>query len=30
VSSLAAANGLVEVPPQRTLPSGATVLVMRW
>jgi molybdopterin molybdotransferase len=30
LSSLAAANGLVDVPPQRTLPSGTAVQVMRW
>jgi molybdopterin molybdotransferase len=30
LSSLAAANGLVEVAPQTTLPAGATVPVLRW
>ncbi len=30
LSSLAAANGLLDVPPQKTLPAGATVKVLRW
>jgi molybdopterin molybdotransferase len=30
LSSVAAANGLVDVPPRTTLPSGASVQVMRW
>jgi len=30
LSSLAAASGLVEVPPQTTLAAGTTVRVMRW
>jgi molybdopterin molybdotransferase len=30
LSSLAAANGLVEVPPQTTLPRSSRVTVMRW
>lgn len=30
LSSLAAANGLVDVPPQTTLPAGTTVPVLRW
>jgi molybdopterin molybdotransferase len=30
LSSLAAANGLVELPPETTLSSGSTVLVTRW
>jgi len=30
LSSLAQANGLVDVPPQTTLVSGATVSVLRW
>jgi molybdopterin molybdotransferase len=30
LSSLAKANGLVDVPPQTTLPAGATVRVLRW
>ena len=28
--SLAAANGLVDVPPKTTLPAGGVVKVMRW
>jgi molybdopterin molybdotransferase len=30
LGSLAAANGLLEVPPQTTLAAGSTVRVMRW
>jgi molybdopterin molybdotransferase len=30
LSSLAAANGLVDVPPKTTLPSTSTVRVLRW
>jgi molybdopterin molybdotransferase len=30
ISSLATANGLVDVPPRTTLPAGVTVQVMRW
>src|SRR5207244_510775 len=30
LSSLAAANGLVDVPPQTTFPTGATASVLRW
>lgn len=30
LGSLAAANGLVDVPPNSTLPPGATVQVLRW
>jgi molybdopterin molybdotransferase len=30
LSSLAAANGLLEVPPQATLPAGATVQITRF
>jgi len=30
LSSIAKANGLVDVPPQTTFPSGATVIVLRW
>lgn len=30
LSSLAAANGLVEVPPRTTFPAGASVQAMRW
>lgn len=30
LGSLATANGLVDVPPQTTLPAGATVTVLRW
>lgn len=30
LASLAAANGLVDVPPNTTLPAGATVPVLRW
>jgi len=30
LSSLATANGLVDVPPDVTLPAGTTVNVMRW
>jgi molybdopterin molybdotransferase len=30
ISSFAAANGLVDVPPQTTMPEGRTVQVMRW
>jgi len=30
LSSLAAANGLVDLGPQTTLPVGSTVLVRRW
>jgi molybdopterin molybdotransferase len=30
LSSLAAANGLLDVPPQTSLPPGAVVAVMRW
>jgi molybdopterin molybdotransferase len=30
LSSLAAANGLVDAPPQKTLPAGTTVQVIRW
>lgn len=30
LSSFAAANGLVDVPPQTTLAAGATIQVMRW
>ncbi|HXC99621.1 MAG TPA: molybdopterin molybdotransferase MoeA, partial [Verrucomicrobiae bacterium] len=30
LASLAAANGLVDVPPQTTLPSGAAVTVLGW
>jgi molybdopterin molybdotransferase len=30
LTSLAAANGLVEVPPRTTLPPGSPVTVMRW
>ena len=30
LSSLAAANGLVDVPPRSTLAAGATVHVLRW
>jgi molybdopterin molybdotransferase len=30
LSSLAAANGLVEVPPQTTLPRSSRVTVMKW
>ena len=30
LGSLAAANGLVDVPPRTTLPSGGTVSVLRW
>ena len=30
LTSLAAANGMIEVPPRTTLPAGATVPVMRW
>jgi molybdopterin molybdotransferase len=30
LSSLAAANGLVDVPPDATLPAGTLVSVMRW
>ncbi len=30
LSSLAVANGLVDVPPNTTLAAGATVAVMRW
>lgn len=30
LSSLAAANGLVDVPPETTLPAGTTVTVLRW
>jgi molybdopterin molybdotransferase len=30
LSSVAQANGLVDVPPQTTYPSGATVIVLRW
>jgi molybdopterin molybdotransferase len=30
LSSLAAANGLVEVPPRTTLPGSSRVTVMRW
>jgi len=30
LSSLAAANGLVDVPPQTALPQGAAIQVLRW
>jgi len=30
LGSMAAANGLVDVPPNSTFPSGTSVLVMRW
>lgn len=30
LSSLATANGLVDVPPRKTLPAGATVKILRW
>jgi molybdopterin molybdotransferase len=30
LSSLAAAHGLVDVPPRRTLAAGETVAVLRW
>lgn len=30
LSSLAAANGLLDVPPQTSLPAGAPVYVLRW
>jgi molybdopterin biosynthesis enzyme len=30
LASLAAANGLVDVPPQTTLPAGAAVTVWCW
>ncbi|MBC8097765.1 MAG: molybdopterin molybdotransferase MoeA [Akkermansiaceae bacterium] len=30
LSSLAAANGLVDVPPQSNFPAGATLRVLRW
>jgi molybdopterin molybdotransferase len=30
LSSLAAANGLVDVPPESTLPAGSNVRVLRW
>ena len=30
LSSLANANGLVDVPPRASLPAGAAVLVLRW
>jgi len=30
LSSIANANGLVDVPPRTTFPSGATVSVLRW
>ena len=30
LSSLAAANGLVDLPPNKTLPAGAVVPVLRW
>ncbi|HZV35462.1 MAG TPA: gephyrin-like molybdotransferase Glp [Verrucomicrobiae bacterium] len=30
LSSLAAANGLLDMPPQTNLPAGAAVRVMRW
>ena len=30
LSAMSQANGLVDVPPQTTLPTGATVQVMRW
>jgi len=30
LSSLALANGLIDVPPKTTLPIGATVQVLRW
>jgi molybdopterin biosynthesis enzyme len=30
LASLAAANGLVDVPPQTTLEKGKTVPVLRW
>ncbi len=30
ISALAGANGLVDVPPQTTLPAGAAVTVLRW
>ncbi|HWX19945.1 MAG TPA: gephyrin-like molybdotransferase Glp [Candidatus Binatia bacterium] len=30
LSSLAAANGLVDVPPRTTLAGGTTVMVLRW
>jgi len=30
LGSLAAANGLVDVPPETTLPAGARVKVLRW
>ena len=30
LSSLARANGLVDVPPHSTLPAGAVVQVLRW
>jgi len=30
LSSLARANGLVDVPPQTTLKAGAAVQVLRW
>ena len=30
LSSLAAANGLVDVPPETTLPTGSSVTVLRW
>jgi molybdopterin molybdotransferase len=30
LSSVAQANGLVDVPPQTTYPSGASVIVLRW
>jgi molybdopterin molybdotransferase len=30
LSSLAVANGLVDVPPKTTLPAGTTVTVLRW
>lgn len=30
LASLAHANGLVDVPPQTTLPAGETVTVLRW
>ena len=30
LGSLAAADGLVDVPPQTTLAAGATVRVIRW